>query len=219
MKKLILAFLLLVLVLPLVAAQPPFKDNTPPGKSKDSGTADRTSGDSEDTGTEVVYVNQTAPARDEGLNWEMIAVVIAVIGTIIGWFISRRMRSKTARYLTEIDNIYKQKKSNPPACQKGLENMRQKIDEEFKKGRINDQALSILEKRIDKYSGELKRGIIDSRFTLPKDLDRKVKHMLSDGIITSDEYKNLKNILKKSEMSEDEKEKLRSLMERWKQKE
>ena len=152
------------------------------------------------------------------VNWEMIAVVLAVIGAIAGWLISRRVRGKTAKYMSEIDKVYRTHNKNTNKCEAELTNIRDKIEDDFKKGKLTDQALSILEKRIEKYSRELRSDIIDKQFALPQELGKKVKHMLSDGVITKDEYAHFKDILAKAELGGKDKEELQSLMKKWKEK-
>ena len=112
--------------------------------------------------------------------------------------------------------MYKQNRNNPAKCEKKLEEIRQNIDEEFKKGKLNDQALSILEKRIDKYSGNLRQDVINKRFDLPQGLDRSIKNMLSDGIITKEEYDHFTKKITKAGLGAKEKEELKRMMKRWK---
>lgn len=167
---------------------------------------------------QVIYVNQTVavPVEDEGINWEMIGVIIVIIAGIVGWIISRLVRGKTAKYMSEIDGVYRKYNKNTNRCEAELTNLREKIDNDFKKGKLTDQALGILEKRIEKYSRELRSDIIGSKFQLPSDLSGNIKKMLADGVITKEEYSHFKDVLGKANMGSKEKEELNNLMKKWK---
>lgn len=197
---LLLIVLLLILSVQLVAAAPPWKKQPQP------------------TDPQIIYVNQTVPApASEGLNWEMIAVILAVIGVIGGWLISRKVRGKTAKYMSEIDKTYRTYNKNANKCEAELAGIREKIESDFKKGKINDQSLAILEGRIDKYSENLRSDILDKKFKLPADLKKKIKHMLSDGIITKEEHEHFLDIIKGDYgLSKKDEAKLRALMRKWK---
>lgn len=196
---LLLVFLLVISV-QLVAAAPPWKKQPQP------------------TDPQIIYVNQTVPASASGgLNWEMIAVILAVIGVIGGWLISRKVRGKTAKYMGEIDKTYRTYNKNANKCEAELANVREKIENDFKKGKINDQSLAILETRIDKYSENLRTDILDKKFKLPKDLNKKIKHMLSDGIITKEEHEHFLEIIKGDHgLSKADETRLKTLMKKWK---
>ena len=86
-RNLLLTIVLVLMIIPLAAAQP--KDRIPPGKQKDIFTEP-----SETSEPEVIYVNQTVPTtQEEGVNWEMVGVIIVVMGGLAGWILSRLGRS------------------------------------------------------------------------------------------------------------------------------
>lgn len=205
MKKsgfmLVLAALLLVMSLQFAAAVPAWKKQ-PAAASE----------------PQVIYINQTVPAQDSGgLNWEMIGVIIAVVGVGVGWLISRKVRGKTAKYMGEVDKVYRTYNKNANKCEAELAGLKEKIESDFKKGKINDQSLAILGARIDKYSEKLRTDIIDKGFKLPPGLDKKIKHMLSDGIITKEEYNHFLEIIKEDHgMGKADEARLRALMKKWK---
>ncbi|MFC1754290.1 hypothetical protein ACFL96_13020 [Thermoproteota archaeon] len=209
----VLLLLLLSVSVPLVMGK---KDKNPP--TKGPGTTTTAPDSTPAPEPQIIYVNQTVPVhvQDNGVNWEMIGVIIIILGGIVGWIITRFMRGKTAKYMSEIDKAYRQYNKNVNKCEAELTHLREKVENDFKRGKLNDQGLAILEKRIDKYSKDLRSDIIRKRFDLPPGLDKSIKGMLSDGVITKQEYNNFKKMMNKSKLDSKEKEELRRLMNRWK---
>lgn len=215
----ILAALILVLSvisIPLVSAAPAWKKST---------TTTPTATSTKTTTTpqvieRVVIVNNTHVAAQDNTpwytDWNFIAVVLAVIGALVGWLISRRVRGKTAKYMSEIDRVYRSSNTSTNKCEAKLVGIRDQIEDDFKKGKINDQSLALLESRIDKYTRELRSGIVDRTTGIPTDLNKKIKHMLSDGVITKEEYAHFEEIVKKENMGASDKEEIRNLMKKWK---
>lgn len=159
---------------------------------------------------------QSVTISSKGFNWEMLGVILAVIGALVGWLISRRVRGKTAKYMSEIDRVYRSSNTSTNKCEAKLVGIRDQIEDDFKKGKINDQSLALLESRIDKYTRELRSGIVDRTTGIPTDLNKKIKHMLSDGVITKEEYAHFEEIVKKENMGASDKEEIRNLMKKWK---
>ncbi|MBU0536375.1 MAG: hypothetical protein KKE20_05380 [Nanoarchaeota archaeon] len=155
--------------------------------------------------------------ESKSINWEMIGVILVILGGLVTWFISRLVRGKTAKYMTDIDGAYNKYRMNTNKCEAELTHLREKIESDFKNGKLNDQGLAILEKRIEKYSRELRSSIIDGRFELPNDLHGSIKKMLADGVITKDEYAHFKDALKKTSLGSSDKAELKKLMKRWKE--
>ncbi|MFO8016423.1 MAG: SHOCT domain-containing protein [Candidatus Woesearchaeota archaeon] len=198
-------------------AAPPDKD-TPPGL-QDKGSDSTDSGGTADSGgtEETTDTADTTLPDEGGINWEMVGVIVAIIGIFGGWLLSRRVRGKTARYMGEIDRAYKENKEDPQKGEKRLSELRERIEEDFKKGKLNDQTLALLESRLDKYSEKLRTSIIESDMQLPPDIQKKIKHMLSDGVITKEEYDHfLKMMNEEHGMSKGDEQKLKQLMKRWK---
>lgn len=163
-----------------------------------------------------ISAQESITVSSKSFNWEMVGVILIIIGALVGWLISRRVRGKTATYMSEIDKVYRTYNKNSNKCEAELTHIREKIEDDFKKGKINDQSLSILESRIDKYSKELRSEIVSKRFALPEDLNRRIKHMLSDGIITKEEYGHFKEVIAKTDMGARDKEEISGLMKKWK---
>ena len=219
---LLLALLILLIVtVPFVAAAPLWKKQasapTTPTSTKTTTTTQPT------VIKETVIINNTqAPAIVQHdtpwyKDWNFIGVAVALIAALAGWLISRRVRGKTAKYMSEIDHVYSKYSKNTHKCESELVNIKEKIEDDFKKGKINDQSLSLLDNRIEKYSKDLRSDIIDKRFKLPEEMNKNIKKMLSDGVITKEEYEHFKEIAKKAQMGSKDKEEIHKLMKRWKE--
>ena len=221
------AMIFLIILASIALAAPPWK------RSGSSSTGSTSSGGTATTTTtqpikETVIINnnntiiQAPAASNENVgiwsNWvQILGGLLAVIVALIGWYFSRRARGKTAQYMTEIDKVYYKHNKNTNKCEAELTAIKETIEEDFKNGKINDQSLAILDKRIDKYAKELRSGIIGKKFTsLPEDMGKTIKHMLSDGVITKEEYDHFSKALKGSKMSSKDKEELDQLMKKWK---
>ena len=160
--------------------------------------------------------NATAPATEERrINWEAISVALVVIGALIGWLISRRIRNKSAYYLKEIDAAHRRHKDEPETLDAALGELRERIVKDFEKSRLTDSALAMLEGRIDKYSKGAKVDAIATGFRLPKDIKRQIKAMLDDGVISEEEYDRFTE-MDLTHLSQKEYERLTKLMQKWK---
>lgn len=210
----ILAILLIfsILLASTVLAAP--KNKNVPGQNTGTGST------TDPTPQVIVYnntiVQQPSSTPTSDIPWEMIGVILAIIGAIVGWLISRMVRGKTAKYMTEIDKTYRTYNKNTTKCESELADLKEKIEDDFKKGKINDQSLALLDSRIDKYAKELRSGIIGKKFTaLPEDIGKTIKHMLSDGVITKEEYTYFSKTLKSSKMNTKDKAELNKIMQKW----
>jgi len=222
MIMILMMFLIFVVSTQFAMAAPPWKKTTTTPTTTKPTTTTSTSPTTSPTTTQtkVIIINNTQSAAPQEApwykDWNFLAVAIAVVGTIGGWLISRKIRGKTAKYMTEIDKVYGSYSKNANKCEAELANLKEKIEEDFKKGKINDQALSILDARIDKYAKELRSDIVDKKVSAPKELKKNIKHMLSDGKITKEEYEHFRDILAKTQMGAKDKEEIKGLMKKWK---
>jgi hypothetical protein len=180
-RRIIFTFLVIVvLVAPLVSAVPAWKKQQPPEPTPEP---------------------TPEPVEEEnGINWEAIGVIIIVVGAGVGWFITKKKRGLTSKYLKEINNAFETLKDNPGKCEIKLYSLKDKIEEQFIAGKITEQSYALLEGKIETSK-------------IKKELDE----MLADGIITEEEYKRYVGLDKK-DLSWKDKNKLDTLMRKWKDK-
>jgi len=162
---------------------------------------------------EIIIINQTVPAQ-EGANWDMIGGVIAiliVLASVIGWFLTRKKSSNTSKYLDEINQTYTEYKGNSDKCEMKLVEVKAKIESELAAGRITEQSFDILDRRIENYLANIRKGIVN-KFDLSPDVKKRVDQALKDGKISREEYEGIRNI---KELALDKKEKLLELLRKW----
>lgn len=200
-NKLLVLIILILLVLPAVYSVPAWKKQTAPTTPTEPQK-------------EIIIINQTVPATQEGIDWNMVGGIIAIISVIIalvGWFLTRKKSSNTSKYLDEINQTYLGYKGNSDKCEMKLIEVKAKIERELAAGKITEQSFDILDRRIESYLGNIRKGIVN-KFYLSPEVKKKVDQALKDGKISKEEYEGIKNI---KEIALDKKEKLLKLLKKW----
>ena len=138
----------------------------------------------------------------------------------MAWIIARRKRKSISKYLTEIDDCFSQYKMKSKRCEAELYRLRDMISEELKKGSIDENAYTVLDKRIDEYLREVRESELNDKFGgMPNKLKSELNKLLEDGEISKSDYEKFQGLISKSSgMEEDEKEALDTLMKKWRDK-
>ncbi|MFC1748027.1 hypothetical protein ACFL2V_04400 [Pseudomonadota bacterium] len=93
------------------------------------------------------------------MQWEFVAIVVTIlsgIAAITGFSISSRKKRKSiSKYMTEIDNTFSEYKQKTKRCEAELYRLRDLLEERLKKGKIDESTYELLQKRVDKYLGEI----------------------------------------------------------------
>lgn len=201
-NKLFLIFVLFLLVISIAYSAPAWKKTQP--------TTEPTK--------EIIIINQTVPAEvNQGINWEMIGVIITIIAGISGFLYTRKRKGATSKYLNEINNTYTNSKTNTDKCELRLLELKHKIENDFSKGKLNESSFDILDRRIDNYLGEIRKGIVNTKFGLSGEDKRVIDKVLEDGIVNKEEYNNISKLDLKG-LTKESKDKLMKLLEKWKKK-
>ena len=164
--------------------------------------------------------NTTGAAASEaggGINWEMIGVILVIIFGIGGWILTKKRRSLISKYIKNINNVYNSCKNNSAKCEAELNNLKEQIEKDFAAGKITEQSYDILNKKIEDYVKNLRKGIIKAGFELTPDIKKELHNMLEDGIVTEKEYAKFIKVDIKG-MSEADRAKLNYLVKKWKEK-
>jgi len=145
-----------------------------------------------------------------GVDWEFVGVFLVVVGTVAGtvvtWVKGRRKRGIVSRYIRQIDVKYTDPEAGPAEKRDALKKMKRKISEEFGRGKLDESAYSILDKRIDDYLKEQRDSAGISNVELKAEIDK----ILEDGIVTKEEYAEFEDMLNKGyELKKGEKEELK----------
>jgi hypothetical protein len=153
-------------------------------------------------------------------NPEVIVGIIALVavggGSAYGMWRRKKKHGRFSELLTELDDVYGSFKLNPKKCETELEKIKVAINEDLKKNTIDENNYSILKTRIDEIMGEIRSETIKTEVAeLPKDIEIKIKDMLIDGEITREEYDKILPIIKGSDMTVNDKEKMKKMVEGW----
>ncbi len=221
MYSLFLVLLIIVISGSVLAAPPGWAKS---GKSKEiaTGIAEKSNIDNQSTKTPLLTAeteqatNVTSTVEKKGIDWGAISVAIGLTGALIGWYLSRKTRSKSAAYLNEIDAVHKKFKTKPEKLDEALTKLHRTIQSDFERGKLTDQSLALLDARIEKYEKEARVDTISNTFKLPKNIKRQIKQMLNDGVITEEEYDQFID-MDITKLSQKEYERLTKLMRKWKE--
>jgi len=95
----------------------------------------------------------------ESLNFiiALLGLVITVALLGIAWFRARRKRVVIKALLNEIDDVYSKFKMNRLKCEEELSRLRNTILEDLTDGKITQENYDIMNERIQKYMGELRK--------------------------------------------------------------
>ena len=141
-----------------------------------------------------------------------LVVVGTLAGTMITWVKGKKKRGVVSRHIRQIDRAYTELEGGPAEKREALRKMKRTISKEFGKGKIDESAYGILDKRIDDYLKELRLGAGKiSNVELKAEIDK----ILEDGIVTKDEYEEFEEMLEKGhELKEGEKRELKKKIEK-----
>ncbi len=225
----IMMFMIIIALLsaPVMAAKPAWagkgKDTTTDTTAATKSTATSTGGKTTTSTApvkETVVIVQNITSQESGLEWDKIGAIvssIAIVGAAIGWFITRKSRGLTSKYLRDLDKAFHTYKDNASKCESAIYNVKEEIERDFSKGKLNDQALALLETRVDKYLGNIRKDVLKTNVELPADILRDLDKMLKDGFISEEEYKKFAS-MDIASLSKKDQEKLKSLVQKWRKK-
>jgi hypothetical protein len=151
---------------------------------------------------------------------EVIVGLVALVGMAgaggYGLYRKKKKRSRFSDLLTQLDDIYNSFKTNPHKCEIELEKVRGTINEDLKSSVIDENNYNILKDRIEEIMQEIRSdSLLAEVRDMPKDIEIKIKDMLIDGKITRAEYDKMLPIIKGSEMTSGDKEKMEKKLESW----
>lgn len=131
-----------------------------------------------------------------GLNWDQLSIileimVIAATGLLafIGYNRIKRKKGALKKYMAEIEEISEGKDENPVEYENRLNDLDDRINDDFKQGNIEDLHFLMLQEIITTKRTEVRRATISQRFEkLPEGVSTELDDMLKDGKISREEY-------------------------------
>jgi hypothetical protein len=125
----------------------------------------------------------------------MFGLIAVGAGSAYGIYRSRKKQGRFSKLLTRLDDVYSSYKMNPRRCETELENMKSTINEDLKKGVIDENNYTILKGRIDEFLSEIHSEAIHPGITkLSKDIKRKNKNNPVDDKTSKEKQANLKEL-------------------------
>jgi subtilisin-like proprotein convertase family protein/BMFP domain-containing protein YqiC/DNA-directed RNA polymerase subunit RPC12/RpoP/translation initiation factor IF-1 len=120
-------------------------------------------------------------------------------------------------YLKKIDDVYNANKSSLEKCESELVTLKEELIEGIKNGVLDTQNYMLLEKRIDEHLKNVRTQTLSSKIKqMPKEVEKTIKDILEDGVITADEFTTLQSLLSKTEgMDIETRRKLEGLFGKW----
>lgn len=233
-KKLVLGLIILLIAILLIVPVLAKPKTTPPGHAKAAAPTAATLPSTPTSAVDPVPVSPVnepvvptiiqitpaatnATAAAEGTDWEKVGAIVgilAIIGAVIGWYVTKKRRSKSSGYLKNINETFNEFKSDTTKCEANLYLLKEKIEKDFTDGKIDEQSLQLLHGRIEKYLKNVRMGIVDGLDVSP-DAKKELAKMLKDGKISEEEYDAF---VKSKSLSEKDKNLLTKHIAKWKKK-
>lgn len=88
--------------------------------------------------------------------WSMIGVLAMLILAFIGWYFHKRKRKKAIMLLEMVDMTYEKYKFQQDMCSLELTKLKKTLEDEFKKGNIDENNFDFILGKIDRYNKEFR---------------------------------------------------------------
>lgn len=132
-----------------------------------------------------------------------------------GW--TAKEVSPVGNYMKKIDDTYNANKNSLEKCESGLIALKEELIEGIKNGVLDTPNYMLLEKRIDEHMKKVRTQTLSSKFKeVPKEVEKTIKDILEDGVITPEEFTALQSLLSKTEgVDVETRRKLEGLFGKW----
>ncbi|MCK5562284.1 MAG: right-handed parallel beta-helix repeat-containing protein, partial [Thermoplasmata archaeon] len=152
--------------------------------------------DTVDYSWNLTVEEETVELGPLGLEWDvwsiMIEVIVLSVTGLLAFIGYRKLRKKKGAlkiYLEEIETISKLKDKAPEKYERKLTALEERINAEFKEGKIEDLHYLMLQEILAGHRGEHRRAEVTRKFrSLPQGITQNLDEMLKDGKITRKEY-------------------------------
>lgn len=104
---------------------------------------------------------QTSPQMPH-IPWETIALVISIlsgVAAITGFSLTSHNRKRAiSKYMEKIDSTFANFKWQSKQCESELYSLRSELEDNLKKGKVDESLYELLTKRIDKYLKDIQEA-------------------------------------------------------------
>lgn len=149
--------------------------------------SDSATGEIRGAGLTTAAIKTASDSSKKG-NWlknnifDIGKIGIPVLSLFIGYFITRKKKKKFTKYLRMAQKISKQYRYDPKRLEAEFYRLKDILNEELHKGKIDEAAYAIVEKRIDEYRHQAKKADLSDQFAeLPDNLRDTLVNILSSG--------------------------------------
>lgn len=157
----------------------------------------------------------TAPFGIENF-WDMLGLATAGVFSASGVFLYQRKRRVLKRYLGAIDHAANTHPDNPKKREDGLLAVRARLKDELMNGRLAEGQYVLVEKRLDEHLARARvEALADSFGDLPHRLLLKFQERLVDGVLSSDDYRDLATLVEDTGFTPAAKQNIRRKLKLW----
>lgn len=148
-----------------------------------------------ETTENIEEASATDPILEESKsNWvtsnilDLGKIGVPILTLFAGYFVTRTKRKKFTRYLRQAQNIAKKYPHDPKRQEAEFYRLTDILNEELHKGKIDEAAYVIVEKKIEEYKNQSKQADLHAQFAhLPADLKNTLINILNSGESTQQE--------------------------------
>jgi hypothetical protein len=167
---------------------------------------------------------QTEELGPLGLEWDvwgiMLEVIVLLVTGLLAFIGYRRLSKKKGAlkvYMDEIEEISKLKDKDPEKYETRLNELEEKVNTEFRDGKMEDLHFLMLQELLATKRGEVRRATVSKKFrSLPKGIASNLEEMLKDDKISKDEYMSFVATMQKSKtLTPYEKKELSKMVSKW----
>jgi hypothetical protein len=152
-----------------------------------------------------------------GLIMAVISGIAAILLFVVGFVRVKKKKGALKIYMTEIDDLSSQKEGDPGEYEHKLNELEDKINNDFRDGHIEDLHYLMLQDMISSRRGDVRKATISEKFEgLPEGVTKELDDMLKDGKISHEEYEGFAATISQTKsLTPDQRKELNRMIEKW----
>jgi len=147
----------------------------------------------------------------------VLGLLATALAAAAGILLRGRKRRRMHRELQHLEAVFRQKRDEPEACQRDLQDCKQHFRDLLAKRKLEEDQFGILTDRADDLLGRIRMNTVEEDFSyLPLGVARTLQRMLRDGRVTAAERSFVLNAVKQDQvLSSAQKAKVTAQVEAW----